>query len=409
MGKITGPASPPDAVSGASPEDHVPSAARGRARRKPIIIRKRGFLWPITAAVGIAMVAVVAVGLYQIVGQSERLYNAHFGTDVHRDTSDLGLLSEERSQRAVRDDEVEFILHRGENGARRVIVERTAADAFVNTQLNYIDQRRGDIKAAVRRDLAALFEQVFADREVAVNAYADWFFAWGQSWQMLYQAIAGGLNELPKVGLSRTKVTEAARIEVERYLMDHYTEYVLKPELRDPQIIAGARRILKRAHDEFRFTLSTLDYRLTQFLKEHTRHTEPITAEDRRRIALDWEAQRWKAPRGAIEGKYREALIGMATIAGSTVVLGPVLEATALPLLGSVVTEVLAGFELTIAGTIAGSEVPRCRQSDWLRGRGAGRLRPVLFPGKHGPRVVRRGQPRGHRGHHAGVAGQVNR
>jgi len=358
MGEITGPASPNAAAGGASPEDHVPSAARERPERETIIIRKRGFLWPITAAIGLTIIAVVAIGLYQIVGHSERLYRAHFGTDVHRDASDVRLLSAERSRRMVRDDEIQFILRRGEQGPQRVIVARSAADAFVNTQLNYIDARRRAMKDTVRRDLAALFERVFADREAAVNAYADWFFAWGQSWQLLYQALAGGINELPKVGLSHTKVTEAARIEAERYLMDHYNEFVLKPELRDPKIIAGARRILKKAHDEFRLTLGTLDYRLTQFLEKHTRHTEPITAEDRRRIELDWEAQRWKAPRGAIEGKYREALTSMATIAGSAVILGPVLEATVLPLLGKVVVDVLAGFELTIGGTVLGSEVP---------------------------------------------------
>ena len=239
-----------------------------------------------------------------------------------------------------------------------MIVARDAAAEFVNTQLNYIDEHRRQLKGKVNREIATLFEQAFADRESAVNAYADWFFAWGSSWKILYQAVMGGISELPKVGISRTKVTEAARIEVERYLMQHYKEFVLKPELRDPVITSGTERILRDAHQEFLFMLSSLDYRLTEFLNKHTRHTEPLGPGDVQRIRLDWEAQRWKTPRAQIDAKYQEALTSIAMIAGSTVVLGPALESTILPLLGEVVTEAMGGMEMAIGGAVAGSEVP---------------------------------------------------
>jgi hypothetical protein len=359
MSEVVGHCSPrPKAMPPSSAEVEVLTPKQGVIERPAVIIHKRGFLWPITGAIGVVILGVSAVAIYNLVVESERLHREHIDTPVHADRSQVAMLSPERSRRAVRDDEIEFILRRGDDGPQRVIVARTAADAFVNTQLGYIDQHRQALKAKVSRDLDALFERVFADREAALTAYANWFFGWGTSWTILYQAVTGAINELPKVGLSRTKVTEAARIEVERYLMDHYKEFVLKPEVRDPLIVSGTAQILRDAHQEFLFTLASLDYQLTDFLKKHTRHIEPLRAEDQQRIALDWQAQRWKTPRAQIDGQYQQALSGIAAVAGGAVVLGPILESTVLPLLGEVITETLAGFELTIAGTVAGSEVP---------------------------------------------------
>lgn len=359
MGEMVGTASPGREVTKSSPSVELLHPARERVERETIIIQKhRGFLWPITGAIGLVILGVSGLAIWNLMGESERLHRDHIDTQVHSDSSLTALLSSGRSRRMVKDDEVEFVLRRGADGPQRIIVARTAADAFVNMQLNYIDERRHALKDKTHRELIALFDQVFSDREPAVNAYADWFFAWGQSWSMLYQAVMGGINEVPKVGISRTKVTEAARIEVERYLMDHYKEFVLKPELRDPLITKGMERVLREAHQEFLFTLSSLDYRLTEFLKTHTRHIEPLTQTDQQRIKLDWDAQRWKMPRTQIDGQYQQALVDMATIAGSTLVLGPVLEATVLPLIGELVTETLTGFEWTIGGTLAGSEIP---------------------------------------------------
>ncbi len=304
------------------------------------------------------ILGVAGIAVYNLMGESERLHREFIEKQVHPDASAVAMLSPERSRRMVQDDEIEFILRRGSDGPQRVIVARDAAAEFVNTQLNYIDQHRRQLKEKIDREITALFEQAFADREAAVNAYADWFFGWGSSWRILYQAVMGGINEVPKVGISRTKVTEAARIEVERYLMQHYKEFVLKPELRDPVITGGTERILREAHQEFLFMLSSLDYRLTEFLKKHTRHAEPLGPDDVKRIKLDWEAQRWKAPRTQIDEKYQEALTSITMIAGSTLILGPVLEATVMPLLGEVVTEAMGGFDLAIGGAVAGSEVP---------------------------------------------------
>jgi hypothetical protein len=68
------------------------------------------------------------------------------------------------------------------------------------------------------------------------------------------------------------------------------SRFVLKPELRDPIITSGTERILREAHQEVLFILAALDYRLTDFLKKHTRHMEPLEAGDIQRIKLDWES-----------------------------------------------------------------------------------------------------------------------
>jgi hypothetical protein len=371
MAEFMGNASPVAEITTSSPPVEILSPSPHRVERETVIIHKRrGFLWPITGAIGLVILAVAGIAVYNLMGESERLYNEHIGKQVHPDTSGVAMLAPERSRRMVQDDEIEFVLRRGAEGPQRVIVGRDAAADFINTQLNYIDEHRRQLKEKINRESTALFEQAFADREVAVNAYADWFFAWGSSWKILYQAVMGSINELPKVGISRTKVTEAARIEVERYLMQHYKEFVLKPELRDPVITRGTERILRDAHREFLFMLSSLDYRLTDFLKKHTRHVEPLGPGDVQRITLDWEAQRWKTPRAQIDAKYQEALTSIAMIAGSTVVLGPALESTI-----QVVTEAMGGFELAIGGAVAGSEVPFLGNIiGFLAGVGADRL-----------------------------------
>src|SRR5204863_8920227 len=119
-----------------------------------------------------------------------------------------------------------------------------------------------------------------------------------------YEAVSGAIQEAARLSFSRTQITDAAREAVESYLIRHYQEFVLKPELRDAMIVAGVDETLGHAHDGYRKAVAGLDDRMQRFLSENTRYVEEIGGNVA--VTIDWDAAEWKAPRYGAEDRYLE-------------------------------------------------------------------------------------------------------
>lgn len=352
MNEKTGEVLPPNR----SVPGPVASPARGKHRThsETVIVRdRRGLVFPIGVAISLCIIGLVAFMVWNIWSSSEATREAH-ETRPHRD----GTVVQLNVARKLSADEVRLVLRQLDGRLVRVVAKKDATSKFTNDTLVYLQSRRDRVKNQLKRDLDRVFSDAFSDREQAVSAYADWFFAWGRSWALLWEGIKGAAVEASKLALSRTKITDAARHEVEAYLIRHYTEFVLKPEIRDPSIIAGVRKALKQAHEEYLFAISGLDARLQQFMADHALHTEPLSADQAVTVALDWDAQKWKTPRYALEDKALEVVGSIGVIAGSTVIVGPVLEATIIPLFAETIAEIMISTEWALGGALALSEVP---------------------------------------------------
>ncbi len=322
---------------------------------RPSTLRQRGglaaLLSPIGLACGIVIVGTAAIGAWNVYSASEarRLLHeqavkpsgTHLKTPIHRE---------------IGDDRTEFVLRLGDGRLVRATAGKAETDAFVESMARYIQLARERAEVQANADLDRIFAQAFTNRDADLNAYADWFFAWGRSWRFLYEAGTGAMQEMTRLFFSRTPVTDAARNAAEDYLLRNYTELVLKPEERNDLIAGGLRRALTDAHEQYLVMVAGLDARVQQFLAEKTDHLEEIPAGSID-VVVDWDAEKWRVPLYRAEDRFLEPVQTVAAIAGSAV-LGGVIERAVLPVLARSAGQLATAAEMTAGGATAGSIEP---------------------------------------------------
>jgi hypothetical protein len=249
------------------------------------------------------------------------------------------------------------LIYRDRNGTLyRLLADETEVNRFVNETLMYLEAERDKIAAETQREIDELIENAFFDGEDSIARYADWYFEWGRSWSFLGEAAVGGLKGLSPKNVQG--ISEAARNEVQAYLIRNYERFALKPELRNPIIEAGISQILAQAHTRYLKTLVAIDDRIQLFLSQDTRHLEvrdPLAKAD---LAIDWDAQKWKAPRYSADGEAFKVAFRGAAIAGLiTVTIGPTIERAITQTFVAAAGRVVASLQPEIYGFVAGSVV----------------------------------------------------
>jgi hypothetical protein len=259
-------------------------------------------------------------------------------------------------------EETVTLLLRDEDGTlRRLVVERTAADRFVNDTLRRLDAERERSQALASVEVAAILALAFADADEAVERYADWFFSWKRSYVVLKEAVVSTATRLVQLG-GYEPLQVAVERDLESYFMRHYVEQVLRPEHRDPLIAGAFEATARRAHERWLAVLAEQDLRLRLFLAEHTRHLEePAPGQRLSAVTLDWDAQRFKAPRHLTADKAFDGLVGVATIGGGTaagaLALGPAAQLAARRALAGLAPRYAASLAGRVAATQAGAAV----------------------------------------------------
>ncbi len=309
------------------------------------------FLRPIGVAVGLVIVGLPALAVWNIYSASE-VRRAEHDAAVNRGKTTV----ETHVRRQVADDETAFVLRLVDGKLVRVIASKDATDTFLNQTLATLEKERGETHRAAAADLDRLFAHTFASRDTDLQAYADWFFEWGRSWRFLYEAVSGAVQEAARLSFSRTQISDAARAAVEAYLLRHYQELVLKPELRDASLSAGVRDVLARAHDGYAGAVARLDDGMQHFLSEKTRSVEELDPSGVA-VKIDWDAEKWKAPRGPADDRTLRPITSAALIGGGAVA-GSMLSRIVVPFFARTTAEVLASSEMTIGGAAAGSVEP---------------------------------------------------
>jgi hypothetical protein len=97
--------------------------------------------------------------------------------------------------------------------------------------------------------------------------------------------------------------------------------------------------------------LTTIEDRAQAFLSESTQHLEAIDPDRGARVSLDWDAQKWKVPRDAMDDEAFRALVKGA---GLSVVSTMIAKAAA-----PKIERAAAGFFFMASGRIVGSMWPQ--------------------------------------------------
>jgi hypothetical protein len=295
------------------------------------------------------VVAWVAPGLIDSSGQ-RMLHRAA----VHRDDSVVrtGATANFKTPITLYYREVDGSLH-------LLLTDESEINHFVNENLLFLDDEREKIKAHTLGRIEGLLADAFGDRQASISRYADWYFEWGRSWAVLKEASLGGLKAIGPNNVQG--IFEASRNEVESYLIRNYQRFVLRPELRNPVIEAGISQILADAHLRYLAVLTTIDDRVQEFLRRHTRHLETLDPLAKLDVSLGWDAQQWKAPRYAVDDEaFRAAFKGTGAATVSALVAAavrPGIERTIGPVFANVAIRVVGAMRPQIVGVAAGSLV----------------------------------------------------
>ena len=307
-----------------------PARARRRlfARRQKVV--KQSALGMLLRPIGIAIgVVLCAYAVLSLSTSFYRSYTRHIDhtAAVHADDSVFGIFFPSKS---LPPDAVDLVVRDVDGSLHKVVASKSETDKFVNATILMLDEERARIKGVAHQDLDRSFALAFRDREQTISAYADWFFAWKRSYVVLSETISSAVTRFFETGKYES-LTEAIDADVKDYFLRNYTEQVLKPEIRDETIAQGVEQTARHAHDSYRRVIANGDMRLQLFLAKHTSHLEDIpTATPMTNIALDWDAQKWKAPVYLMEDRAFDGVVGVGTAAaGGTVgalALGPALN-----------------------------------------------------------------------------------
>ena len=167
----------------------------------------------------------------------------------------------------------------------RVLADAGKYSEFVRIHTANLERGRQQLHAQAREQLAAGLETVFADLRQRIPAFADWYYAYGTSYQLLWEALASAFRHL---GEEQMSVAVAA--DLERLIQQHYELLVLKPEITDPRLQQIYHTTLYNARQSYLLMLTTMQAEFQIFIAQHTTHLEAskLPAPE---VRLDWSSQ----------------------------------------------------------------------------------------------------------------------
>lgn len=355
----------PAAAGGRSAWFPFRRSREGSARRSPAPVRvvKRGWLGSLLAPIGLSIALLIVAFGFITLGttwwlglERDRL----FTRPVQSDGSEARIGTD-----AAISETVTILARDGEGRLVRRIAERQDADRYVNEAIARLDAARDAAKAQARAEIDTLFALAFADRDAAIDDYADWFFAWKRPYVVLKEAVVSVVAHIAETGEYEPLATAVER-DLQTYFIRHYSERVLKPDFRDPMISAGFEQVAQRAFDRWRQAVVEEDLRLQLFLQKHTAgFAAGEIPEAMSSLTLDWRSQSFRAPTHLMDESTFDGMVSLATIgAGGTIgayALGPVIERTLARSFSGLGRRYAAAFggriAMAEAGAVAGTAV----------------------------------------------------
>ncbi len=198
----------------------------------------------------------------------------------------------------------------------RVIANSQDYSTFVNQQVATLEKAKAQLLTQTEKHLHAQLTEIFNNLNPYIDRFADWYFAYPTTYQILWEATASATQHA--LSVEAMSLTEAVAYDVEAYLHQHYEQIVLRPEVTDPQLQATFREVLHTAHRDYLTIVSSLQTEFQAFLARSTTlltTPAPGTVE----LTLDWESQWQKINLAEYEKGVKGATVGATLIAGGAV------------------------------------------------------------------------------------------
>jgi hypothetical protein len=224
---------------------------------------------------------------------------------VHRDRSQFATgVSSQVAPKVV-------IVFRNEDGRRRrVLADAADYSAFARAAFERLEAAREATSAAARHAVAAELMPLEAAAHERVPLYADWYFAWGTTYRLLYEAAKSTLQHALEPSVLSLQASVTA--DVGAYVRHHYEERVLEPEINDALLRQAFVRAYDRTHARYASAIAELDHSFQRFVAEKTTHLDGGAGDVAAAIVVDWDSQSRKLKLSTHEKG------GLGAIAGGT-------------------------------------------------------------------------------------------
>jgi hypothetical protein len=219
------------------------------------------------------------------------------------------------------------IVFRNEDGKRtRVLADAADYSAFARAAFARLEAARARASSEIPHDVTVEFMPLEAAAHGRVPLYADWYFAWGTTYRLLYEAAKSSLQHALAPSVLSLQASVAA--DVGAYIRRHYEERVLEPEISDALLRQAFARAYRRAHAGYLGALADLDQAFQRFVTDKTTHLDDGAGEVAAAIVVDWDSQLRKLKLSTHEKGGLGAIAGASGVA-ALAVLGA--KAAALP------------------------------------------------------------------------------
>ncbi|MCP4695497.1 MAG: hypothetical protein GY862_01420 [Gammaproteobacteria bacterium] len=204
------------------------------------------------------------------------------------------------------------LLYRNENGKKvRAVVDAEKYSQFVKQHIRSLEETKARLRDQTEKQLHNGLETVFDGMRERVDRFADWYFAYSTTYQILWEASTSATAHA--LSTEAVSVTDAVAHDVETYLHAHYRDIVLRPEITDPQLQRAFANVLEAAHAGYMNILRTMRADFLVFISEHTSHLDPLAPAQ---LELDWQSQFNKVNMADYEKGPKGAVLGGALAAG---------------------------------------------------------------------------------------------
>ena len=306
------------------PPEHKEAPVQSQQVKKQVV-KKYGFFHPLGVA------TVLLVGSYLLVTIGANFWHSYQRDLEYSKTRHIDKSVVEIFQRSfIPKDRVELVIRNYDGILEKRLASKSQLKAYIKARAKEIEAADRTSRETVKQKMAALFDDVFKNKEADINAYADWFFEWKRPYVILKEAISSTTSRLVKLGEYESLRTAVER-DLKDYFMKNYQQQVLKPQERDAKIVTGIETIMREAHQAYLVMMSEQDKKMRDFIAAHTTYLEPIPADTNlTKTTLDWDAQRWQAPYYKVEDRAFDGVAGLGRVAvGGTVgalALGPAIN-----------------------------------------------------------------------------------
>lgn len=210
------------------------------------------------------------------------------------------------------------IVFRNEDGRlTRVLADAADYSAFARAAFARLEAAREATSAAIPHAVASEFAPLEAAAHGRVPLYADWYFAWGTSYRLLYEAAKSTLQHALAPSVLSLQASVAA--DVGAYIRRHYEERVLEPEINDALLRQAFRRAYHRAHTGYLGAIAQLDHAFQRFVADKTTHLDEGAGEVAAAIVVDWDSQLRKLKLSTHEKGGLGAIAGASGVAALAV------------------------------------------------------------------------------------------